>query len=289
MAPNLTPALLAELVRLPALLSVPGDALVGSAAGRTPRGGLLVTSSALLYAGGMALNDYADRLVDGLERPGRPVPSGRVPAAQARSIAVRLMAAGVATAGVLGGRRALRVAVPLAGTVWAYDTRAKSGPAGPWVMAACRGLDVLLGAAPGAVCRAMPSAGIVAAHTANVTTLSRHEVDGAPAAVVEAVRRRAWMIAAAPPVLALLRGRPREALVAAVVSGAYAAQCTGGLSAAAREPSPALTQRAVGAGVLGIMPLQAALLVASGAPRRSAAILAVLPLARRASHRRRVT
>ena len=27
---------------------------------------------------GMALNDYADREIDAVERPGRPIPSGRV-------------------------------------------------------------------------------------------------------------------------------------------------------------------------------------------------------------------
>ena len=60
---------IAELVRLPAVLSVPGDSLLGGAsagAGRNPaRTAGLAASSCLLYLAGMALNDYADRDVDG--------------------------------------------------------------------------------------------------------------------------------------------------------------------------------------------------------------------------------
>ena len=69
-------------MRLPAVLSVPGDVLVGVAAsgqlgnvGRTAR---LVGSSSLMYLAGMALNDYADREIDAVERPSRPIPSGRI-------------------------------------------------------------------------------------------------------------------------------------------------------------------------------------------------------------------
>ena len=68
------PADVAELVRLPAVLSVPGDVLVGAAASGqmrdVPRTAGLVAASSCLYLAGMALNDYADREVDAVERPG---------------------------------------------------------------------------------------------------------------------------------------------------------------------------------------------------------------------------
>src|SRR3954469_21668863 len=74
------PADVAELVRLPAVLSVPGDVLVGAAASGqmrdVPRTAGLVAASSCLYLAGMALNDYADPEADALERPGRPMPSG---------------------------------------------------------------------------------------------------------------------------------------------------------------------------------------------------------------------
>ncbi|WP_344922024.1 SCO3242 family prenyltransferase, partial [Plantactinospora mayteni] len=172
---------LAELVRAPAALSVPGDVVAGAAAAdaldrRVPG---LAGASVLLYWAGMAANDWADRELDARERPERPIPSGRVSPGLALGVSAGLTAAGIGLAGLAGGRRALAVAVPLAGAVWAYDLRAKNTPAGPAVMAACRGLDVLLGASGGRVVRAVPAALTVAAHTYTVTELSRREVSGA--------------------------------------------------------------------------------------------------------------
>ncbi|MCF6476823.1 4-hydroxybenzoate polyprenyltransferase, partial [Nonomuraea sp. MG754425] len=139
---------LIELVRAPAALSVPGDVIAGAAAGQVlgPRTLGLACSSVCLYWAGMAANDWADRHLDAAERPERPIPSGRVRPGAALGLAAGLTAAGLAVAGLSGGRRALLVAAPLAGAVWTYDLVAKNTPAGPLAMAVCRGLDVLLGA-----------------------------------------------------------------------------------------------------------------------------------------------
>ena len=49
---------------------------------------LLLLASACLYCGGMVWNDYFDRAQDKLERPSRPIPSGRVsPGEAARRLA----------------------------------------------------------------------------------------------------------------------------------------------------------------------------------------------------------
>src|SRR3954469_21075139 len=116
---------LAELVRLPAVLSVPGDVLVGAAAsgqlGRVGRTTGLVASSSLMYLAGMALNDYADRDVDAVERPARPIPSGRVSPAFALGLAGALTAGAGLLAVAADGPRALAVAAPLAAAVWGYD------------------------------------------------------------------------------------------------------------------------------------------------------------------------
>ena len=58
---------LAELVRAPAALTVPGDTLAGAAASGVPAGArtaLLPVASTCLYWAGMALNDWADRDLD---------------------------------------------------------------------------------------------------------------------------------------------------------------------------------------------------------------------------------
>jgi 4-hydroxybenzoate polyprenyltransferase len=137
-----------ELLRVSALPSVPGDALAGAAAaGLRPGRGTAwaVGSSLCLYEAGMALNDWADRHEDAVERPHRPLPSGRVGPGAALGAAGLLTATGLALA-ARAGRPALTVATALAATVWAYDLRLKHTAAGPAAMATARGLDLLLGA-----------------------------------------------------------------------------------------------------------------------------------------------
>ncbi|MFD9740039.1 SCO3242 family prenyltransferase, partial [Umezawaea sp. NPDC059074] len=168
---------LVELVRAPAALTVPGDSLVGAAVSGRPANAGLAAASVCLYWAGMALNDYADRELDAVERPERPIPSGRVRPSTALALATGLTAAGLGLAALAGGRKALGVAVPLAATVWAYDLVLKDTPLGPVGMAAARALDVLLGA--DGVKRAVPAALTVGAHTLAITVLSRSEGSGA--------------------------------------------------------------------------------------------------------------
>ncbi|WP_235967830.1 SCO3242 family prenyltransferase, partial [Streptomyces mesophilus] len=169
-------------MRVSALFTVPGDALAGAAAsGARPRGRTLVAiaSSLCLYEAGMALNDWADREVDAVERPHRPLPSGRITPFAALSAAAGLTAAGLALAS-LAGRRPLAVAGALAGTVWAYDLGLKNTPAGPLAMAGARSLDLLLGAVAttGRVRPALSASALLGAHTFSVTTVSRREAEG---------------------------------------------------------------------------------------------------------------
>lgn len=273
---------LAELVRAPAALSVPGDLVAGAAAAgalsrRTPA---LAAASVCLYWAGMAGNDWADRRGDAAERPERPIPSGRVRPGTALGIAVGLTTAGLGLAALAGGRRALAIAAPLAGAVWAYDLVAKHTPAGPAVMAACRGLDVLLGGAsrPAA---AVPAALTVAAHTYAVTELSRREVTGGgrglPVATLAGTAVVTYLAGRREPSTAAgLRGA-----VPAVLAGWYAAGFGIAQTQAARNPSAARLRAAVSAGITGLPPLQGALAARHGAPAAGVAVAAAAPLARR--------
>ncbi|MGY6021489.1 SCO3242 family prenyltransferase [Streptomyces spinosirectus] len=196
----------AELLRLPALFTVPGDALAGAAAGAqapNSRTLLAIGSSVCLYEAGMALNDWADRAEDAAERPHRPLPSGRIHPAAALTAACVLTGTGLALA-ARAGRPALAVAAPLAATVWAYDLALKHTPAGPAAMATARGLDLLLGAAattghPGG---ALGPAALLGTHTLAVTAVSRRETTGgAPLAPLAA-------LAATALLTRLVTGRP---------------------------------------------------------------------------------
>ena len=128
----------------------------------------LVCASALLYSAGMVLNDVYDADIDARERPGRPLPSGRISARWARRLGFRLLAGGVLLGicgGYLGGGgiasagRSGLVAGVLAACVWLYDARLKSTLAGPLVLGACRALNVLVGMSLGGT--SQPAAGLV--------------------------------------------------------------------------------------------------------------------------------
>ena len=288
-AERATSRAIVELVRAPAALTVPGDVVAGAAAAGWPFGPAtpaLAAASASLYWAGMALNDYADREVDAVERPMRPIPSGRVTPRFAFGLAAGLTAAGVGLAGLAGGRRAFGVAVPLAATVWAYDLVLKATPAGPAAMAAARGLNVLMGAGTGAgeMRRAAPAAALVAAHTLAVPALSRGEVTGAKPWLPRATLAATGVIGALAA-RAGRRGTPIERLAGAGLLAGYGATFGRAQLAAARDPRPLPVRRAVGAGILGLMPLQAALAAGAGAPAAALPVAAAFPLARRLSRR----
>ncbi|MFE0948828.1 SCO3242 family prenyltransferase [Streptomyces mutabilis] len=309
----------AELLRLPALFTVPGDALAGAAAAGArpgPRTLLAIGSSLCLYEAGMALNDWADRAEDAVERPHRPLPSGRIRPAAALAAAGALTGAGLALAAG-AGRPALAVAAPLAATVWAYDLTLKHTPAGPAAMAAARGLDLLLGAAAtsGGTRAALPSAALLGSHTLAVTAVSRRETTGgsvlAPLAALATtgaltrlvtagrIRLPAGRRAAAAPGLpgsnpaaqpyrttglpgsapAAQPSRTTGALTTALAA-AYAATAARPYFHATLNPSPPLVQRAVGGGIRATVPLQAALAARSGAPVTSLLVAALAPAGR---------
>ncbi|MER6346732.1 SCO3242 family prenyltransferase [Streptomyces sp. NPDC001595] len=276
----------AELLRLPALFTVPGDALAGAAAtGARPgaRTLLAIGSSLCLYEAGMALNDWADRVEDARERPHRPLPSGRVRPAAALGAACALTGAGLALA-ARAGRPALAVAAPLAATVWSYDLALKPTPAGPVAMAAARGLDLLLGAAAtgGRTRPALPSAALLGTHTLAVTTVSRRETQGGSSLAPLAA------LATSALLTRLLTGRPaqrrtatgRTAVLRTALAAGYAATAGRPYLHALLNPSPPLTQRAVGGGIRATIPLQAALAARSGARVTALAIAALAPIGR---------
>ncbi|MEU5781806.1 SCO3242 family prenyltransferase [Micromonospora lupini] len=279
----------AELVRAPAALSVPGDVVAGAAAAGalSPRTPALAGASVLLYWAGMAANDWADRRLDAVERPERPIPSGRVTPAAALGLAAGLTAAGVGVAAAVGGRRAAALAVPLAASIWGYDLLAKNTAAGPAVMAACRGLDVLLGASGGNLVRALPSAATVAAHTWTVTTLSRREVTGAAAALPMRTLVGTALVAASAAVAvpgarrADVPGVRSAAALPVLLAGWYAARYGAAQAQVVRDPSAGKVRAAVGAGITGLPALQGALTARGGAGLLGLAVAAAAPLGRR--------
>jgi len=174
-----------QLVRLPNVFTAAADGLAGWLLVRgtlaEPRRWVpLVLASACVYAGGIVLNDVFDVEVDRLERPDRPLPSGRVGYRFAVALGVAFLAAGLALAYAWATRHGLVVAAGLVACVLAYDAGLRRTPLGPEVMGACRGLNLLLGMSAAADLGG-PVGWVAAAsyglYVTGVTWISRAEVD----------------------------------------------------------------------------------------------------------------
>jgi len=108
----------------------------------------LLGGVSLLYTGGMFLNDAFDEEFDRLRRPERPIPSGRIPAAEVWLHGFGLLAAGILLL-LLCGKLAAASAVILAFFIILYDFTHKFFTASPWLMGACRFWVYLIAAATG--------------------------------------------------------------------------------------------------------------------------------------------
>jgi len=150
--------------------------------------GFLLGSSSCLYLAGMVFNDVFDRQVDALERPKRPLPSGRVSLREAVALGTCLVALGLALSRAVG-IQSLLVAGLLTGCIFLYDGLVKSTLLGPVVMGACRFLNVMLGASTARFATGDPAAWSMpqqavatglGVYIAGVTWFSRHEAGESP-------------------------------------------------------------------------------------------------------------
>ena len=145
-----------QLLRLPNLLTVPGDPLAGFVLVWSVdpditrpylRMVLAATISLLMYCAGLLWNDWFDLADDLRERPRRPLPSGAVRPNTVAVTATVMILLAVFIARV-AGQATLYVALALGLCLLAYNGFAKRvAVLGPVVMGLCRGLSLLVGAA----------------------------------------------------------------------------------------------------------------------------------------------
>jgi 4-hydroxybenzoate polyprenyltransferase len=251
---------LLELVRLPNIFTAPADVVMGMAVTGAPLtldNASLLLASALAYAGGMALNDAFDAPLDAIERPERPIPSGRLTRAAAFWVGAGCLAACLALA-AWAGRRSFAVAVLLVAAIVLYDAAAKPTWAGPATMAACRALNAGLGASVGGLdlWSAQPVT-ILFLYILVVTIVSRFEVIAAPVALVRAAAAAFVALLVASGAIALAAWGPSAAagLVFLVLLAAWLGTP---LLAAMGEPTPRRIIGVIKAAVLGIIFLDAA-------------------------------
>ena len=106
----------------------------------------LILATIGLYGGGVVMNDVFDAALDKVERPERPIPSGKVTKQDATFLGLSLLAFGVFCgfkASVISGC----IAVAIAGLALLYDYKGKHHALfAPLNMGLCRGANLLLGA-----------------------------------------------------------------------------------------------------------------------------------------------
>lgn len=140
---------------------------------------LISVASMLLYMGGIVFNDVFDANLDKIERPERPIPSGRIKLSAAITLGVFAFLLGCYLASLMN-LTALSIAIAIVLMCILYNALAKKHfITGPIVMGMCRGLNLLLGMA------VLPEglshwwiATIPIVYIASVTNISRGEVYG---------------------------------------------------------------------------------------------------------------
>jgi len=141
---------------------------------------LLCISTIGLYAGGIIFNDVFDAGLDAIERPERPIPSGMISIGAATAFGTLFFSIGVAAA-ALYQPLSFQIAIGIVLACLSYNRWAKHYTIwGPLNMGLCRGLNLLLGLsiiAP-AIEEWWFLAFIPLIYIASITIVSRGEVHG---------------------------------------------------------------------------------------------------------------
>lgn len=238
----------------------------------------LLVATAGLYAGGVVLNDVFDAEIDTVERPERPIPSGRIPRKRAARFGVALLVLGIIAAAI-SGTLSLFLALLIAGCAVLYDAAGKHHKLfGPVNMGLCRGGNLLLGvsAVPAMVGELWFIALIPVAYISAVTAVSAGEVlGGTRGSGVVAILLLGSVVAA----LLLLGIRLDYRSVHALpFIGLLALLVFTPFVRAAIEPSPERLRSAVRIGVLSLVVMDAALAAGFGGWPVGLLVLVLLPV-----------
>lgn len=237
----------------------------------------LILSTIGLYGGGVVMNDVFDADLDAVERPERPIPSGLVPIFQAATLGILLLAFGIFTAfkvSMLSGGLALAIAI----AALVYDKWGKHHSfLGPLNMGICRGLNLLLGMSiVSTQVSALWYLSIVPIiYIAAITTISRGEVHGGktPTLFFAAV-----LYVLAMAAILYVSAQRDTLVISATFLALWALMVFAPLQKAIRNPEGRMIGRAVKAGVLALILMNAAWASAFGAPWLALGIVLLLPL-----------
>lgn len=243
---------------------------------------LLLLATLGLYGGGVVMNDVFDAKLDAVERPERPIPSGLVPRSQATVWGLGLLLLGVTAAGLVHWPRffslSFWLALATAGAALLYDSWGKHrNILGPVNMGICRGLNLVLGISlvPEVVGRYWYLSLVPVVFIAAITMISRGEVHGGKKKTLYAAALFYATVIGAILIISLLN---KTVLTTIPFLALFAAMVYPPLLKAMKNPVGPNIGKAVKAGVLSLILMNAAWAAAFGAPGLAAGMLLLLPL-----------
>lgn len=238
----------------------------------------LTLSTIGLYGGGVAFNDVFDAELDAKERPERPIPSGRVSKGKAALMAFLLLLIGIIAAWNVSNLSAM-IALIVAGMAVLYDYWGKHQFIfGPINMGLCRAGNLLLGisAFPVMLQSYWYLGFIPLIFVAAITMISRGEVHGKNRRALVGGGLMYTAIILSLIVLGLLEGENLVHVIPFLILFAY--MIFPPLIKAIHEQIPQLIGKAVKAGVISLIILNASLAAAFAGWQFGIIVLLLLPI-----------
>jgi 4-hydroxybenzoate polyprenyltransferase len=242
---------------------------------------LLVLSTIGLYGGGVVFNDVFDADLDKKERPERPIPSGLISKISATLFGTILLILAVIAAAFVHDQifsSSFFIALATAVAAVVYDKWGKHHSfLGPLNMGLCRGLNLLLGMSifPGVLSGYWIICFVPIIYIAAITVISRGEVHGGKKTSLFAAVIFYFVVIAFILTTAVGNGNLLEALGFLVL---FVVLIFPPLQKAIREPKGPLIGKAVKAGVIALIAMNASWAAAFGAFYFALLILLLLPL-----------
>lgn len=238
---------------------------------------LLCISTIGLYSGGIILNDVFDAELDAKERPERPIPSGLISKKAATIFGAIFFFIGIFAAGLFSsGAQYLAGAIMVSSLV--YDKYLKHHSVlGPLNMGLCRGLNLLLGMSiiPAALQQWWFLAFVPIIYIAAITMVSRGEVHGGSKKTLYFAAGLYAVVICSILLVAHTRG---SLVLTSVITSFFALVIYFPLLKAIRSPVGPNIGKAVKAGVLALILMNAAWATAFGVLHIALFIIILLPV-----------
>ena len=138
----------------------------------------LLTTTGFLFAGTMVMNDYADHKIDSVERPKRPLVSGKISRNTALYLTIVCFSIANLSA-VMIGETSIIISLLMTGLIISYNFKLKNiTSAGIFTISAIRFLNIILGfSIVGLSFEILPYAIPVAIYVAGISILAKNELN----------------------------------------------------------------------------------------------------------------